>query len=1061
MHTKTRKSKLLALGLAFAMTVSSIVVVPGMQTEAASKSKTVTSQAQLNAALKDGKISKITIKTSKKTNFTIKKGSYSKKTLVINADKATVTNAGKFKGISITKAATVNEKADANAITVTDTKLTLNIKKGADKSAIILGKKNADIKLVADGKVSSVTVAKDAKLSISGKSQVGKLTVNADNTNLTVGKSITINNISVDDATVSASTLKGSSLLGANVIMYTKKIEIVNHGYVKAIVLAKAATVNVSGNSKTATDIVNNAQGSSISTACPASLTLNEGAAVEVAKGGSLEKLTINSDSADVKVAEGAKVENVEITKEGSNVGLDVDGAIANIDVKAKSDVNISGATETAIAIKSEVEGASVATKVPVEVSASAAVKVTLEAGAEGSKITATTEDVKVDVSNNSTEKVEVTTPSGSQEVESGQSGSVSDSTTNGNQSGGGETGGSTGGGYVPSAPSVPSVPAEPVYSITYKISPQATEATEISAVPDNLQLPRSFKKGDSLTIPVPAGDETYKYVWAYNGYVINESGWTLDDMGSVSYAEEDVTLELYAVKRDGPTSFKITYNTDAIKRIDSSYAGYTTLPDGKPAPTSYTYDEKRNWIALPAPNNYDNYYVTWECDKFEVYNAIARIPTYYVGDVTLTATVESADTVTCTVTGTNASPDGSFVNDADGSYFKRMISGEGKDSVWLWADDGYEFVCNSEGNYSGIQVTDDQNNAIDVNIVPVKTDVNGRSTGIRLDGVPTDKNVNISVTANEIKYNIRYKISEQASKATPGVSITGLELPTEYASGGNLTIPVPTATDEYTYVWSVDGYQIDKEGVVLDDDECITSFKTDLTLVLYAIPKSKDKELKFNISYDLTAVKALAGYKEVTYPTSYTYGTGYGVAEEDQIRTPNYFDGYYVTWEWDGVDRGTHLWISKTYLGDVNLTAKVIEAKTVTYTVIAEHASPNGDFAPGQGNTYTAKYKVYDDEDRRIPIWADSEYTLTNESSKIIVMDSNGKVINENIKVQLDEAVEGRIECMYIYVPINAGNLTITIENVAEMSTNSTGSSNTEDSSDSGNSDAGSVEQN
>ena len=1039
MHTKTRKSKLLALGLAFAMTVSSIVVVPGMQTEAASKSKTVTSQAQLNAALKDGKISKITIKTSKKTNFTIKKGSYSKKTLVINADKATVTNAGKFKGISITKAATVNEKADANAITVTDTKLTLNIKKGADKSAIILGKKNADIKLVADGKVSSVTVAKDAKLSISGKSQVGKLTVNADNTNLTVGKSITINNISVDDATVSASTLKGSSLLGANVIMYTKKIEIVNHGYVKAIVLAKAATVNVSGNSKTATDIVNNAQGSSISTACPASLTLNEGAAVEVAKGGSLEKLTINSDSADVKVAEGAKVENVEITKEGSNVGLDVDGAIANIDVKAKSDVNISGATETAIAIKSEVEGASVATKVPVEVSASAAVKVTLEAGAEGSKITATTEDVKVDVSNNSTEKVEVTTPSGSQEVESGQSGSVSDSTTNGNQSGGGETGGSTGGGYVPSAPSVPSVPAEPVYSITYKISPQATEATEISAVPDNLQLPRSFKKGDSLTIPVPAGDETYKYVWAYNGYVINESGWTLDDMGSVSYAEEDVTLELYAVKRDGPTSFKITYNTDAIKRIDSSYAGYTTLPDGKPAPTSYTYDEKRNWIALPAPNNYDNYYVTWECDKFEVYNAIARIPTYYVGDVTLTATVESADTVTCTVTGTNASPDGSFVNDADGSYFKRMISGEGKDSVWLWADDGYEFVCNSEGNYSGIQVTDDQNNAIDVNIVPVKTDVNGRSTGIRLDGVPTDKNVKISVTADKIKYKITYEISEQASAATSNVSIEGLSLPEAYASGDPLTIQVPTATDEYTYVWSVDGYVIGESGGVQDDDrENITNFETNLTLVLYAIPKSGG--LTFNITYDMSEVEHLDGYVRPNYPTTYTYGTGiYQTEEHDQIRTPNDFAGYYVTWEWDGVDQGSHVGIPDCYVGDVHLKAKLIATDTVTYTVKGDNLSNlslSGDFAPQADGSYKYKIRVYEgNTTQSIYVGVAENCTFTDTPSKIIVKDSEGKVADVNIEVQLDEQdSSGRIEKMIIYVPVSAGNLTFEIGNVEEM---------------------------
>ncbi|MDD6637912.1 MAG: hypothetical protein PUE81_03940 [Lachnospiraceae bacterium] len=1055
MRTKTRKSKLLALGLAFAMTVSSIVVVPGMQTEAASKSKTVTSQAQLNAALKDGKISKITIKTSKKTNFTIKKGSYSRKTLVINADKATVTNAGKFKGISITKAATVNEKADANAITVTDTKLTLNIKKGADKSAIILGKKNADIKLVADGKVSSVTVAKDAKLSISGKSQVGKLTVNADNTNLTVGKSITINNISVDDATVSASTLKGSSLLGANVIMYTKKIEIVNHGYVKAIVLAKAATVNVSGNSKTATDIVNNAQGSSISTSCPASLTLNEGAAVEVAKGGSLDKLTINSDSADVKVAEGAKVENVEITKEGSNVGLDVDGAIANIDVKVKSDVNISGATETAIAIKSEVEGASVATKVPVEVSASAAVKVTLEAGAEGSKITATTENVKVDVSNNSTEKVEVTTPSGSQEVESGQSGSVSDSTTNGNQSGGGETGGSTGGGYVPS------VPSEPVYSITYKISQQATN-TGINAVPNDLQLPTSFKKGDSLTIPVPTGDETYKYVWAYNGYVINESGWTLDDMGSVSYAEEDVTLELYAVRRDGTTSFTIKYNTDAIKKIKPEYAGYK-LPDGSDAPTSYTYNETRNWIALPAPNNYDNYYVTWECDKFEVYNAIARIPTYYVGDVTLTATVKAADTVTCTVTGTNASPDGSFVNAADGSYFKRMISGEGRDSIWLWADDGYEFVCDSEGNYSGIQVTDDQNNAINVSIVPVETDVNGRSTGIRLDGVLTDKNVKISVTANEIKYNITYEISEQAREATPGVSIENLSLPAAYVSGDRLTISVPAATEAYTYVWSVDGYVIDESGEVQDDDrENITNFETNLTLVLYAIPQSGD--LTFKITYDMSEVENLVGYVSPDYPTTYTYGTGfYQTEEHDQIRTPNDFAGYYVTWEWDGVDRGSHVCIPDCYVGDVHLKAKLIATDTVTYTVKGANLSLSGDFAPQEDGSY--KYKIRVDEGnttQSIYVGVAENCTFTETSSMIIVKDSEGNKVGVDIEVQLDKQdSSGRIEQMIIYVPVSAGNLTFEIGNVAEVPTNSTGSSNTEDSSDSGNSDAGSVGQN
>ena len=138
MHLKKGLSKFWALGLTCAMTVTSVAAVPDVQAQAATKSKTVASQSQVNAALKDAKTGKITIKTSGKKNFTIKKGSFSKKTLIIQADKATVTNEGKFKSVAINGASVMNEKADANKITIKDSKLTLNVKKGADKSVITL-----------------------------------------------------------------------------------------------------------------------------------------------------------------------------------------------------------------------------------------------------------------------------------------------------------------------------------------------------------------------------------------------------------------------------------------------------------------------------------------------------------------------------------------------------------------------------------------------------------------------------------------------------------------------------------------------------------------------------------------------------------------------------------------------------------------------------------------------------------------------------------------------------------------------------------------------------------
>ena len=92
---KTAK-KICTSAIVAAMLVTNIQPVPLAQ--AASKSVTVTTQKELNAALKNKKVSTITIKTSKKETFALKKGTY-QVNLVVDATNAKVVNKGNFKKI--------------------------------------------------------------------------------------------------------------------------------------------------------------------------------------------------------------------------------------------------------------------------------------------------------------------------------------------------------------------------------------------------------------------------------------------------------------------------------------------------------------------------------------------------------------------------------------------------------------------------------------------------------------------------------------------------------------------------------------------------------------------------------------------------------------------------------------------------------------------------------------------------------------------------------------------------------------------------------------------------
>ena len=116
-----RFKKITCVMLTLALTLS----IHPIHAEAAGKSDVVSTQKKLDTALKDKKITKITIKTKKRISFKLNKGKYTTKSIVIDAPKATINNSGTFKKISITDASTFTEKVSGNQFSITDKKLTL------------------------------------------------------------------------------------------------------------------------------------------------------------------------------------------------------------------------------------------------------------------------------------------------------------------------------------------------------------------------------------------------------------------------------------------------------------------------------------------------------------------------------------------------------------------------------------------------------------------------------------------------------------------------------------------------------------------------------------------------------------------------------------------------------------------------------------------------------------------------------------------------------------------------------------------------------------------------
>lgn len=133
----------------------------------------VSTQAQLNEALANNSLKKITIATQNVEKFVIAAGTYENVSLVVDAPAADVENSGIFQSIEIraVKPDTWIEKAVGNVMRITAKTARMIIDPGAHVKQITLPQADADVKLEVNGKAENIRIESKMKLSVSGKPQ--------------------------------------------------------------------------------------------------------------------------------------------------------------------------------------------------------------------------------------------------------------------------------------------------------------------------------------------------------------------------------------------------------------------------------------------------------------------------------------------------------------------------------------------------------------------------------------------------------------------------------------------------------------------------------------------------------------------------------------------------------------------------------------------------------------------------------------------------------------------------------------------------------------------------
>ncbi|MCI7106216.1 MAG: hypothetical protein MR943_10085 [Lachnobacterium sp.] len=310
----------------------------------------------------------------------------------------------------------VNSYAAAKkSVVVTNQKQLEKALKNGATNIVIKTNKNVKITIPATKKAAKASISIQAKnATITNKASVKSIVIKDAKAFVESGKN---NDIKITDSKLSLTVAKGSKGADIRVAKKDAEIKVVAKGDVASVTVAKTADVTLTVN-KTATV-----------------------ASVNVAAKGATVDLNAKGTVSDVKVSEKAA---------DTKLNINASGKVENVQIDAKADVAVAGSTTEAVKVTVNAKDTTIKAETAVETTLNADAKVDLSKGAEGSKVT-TAENVKVDVANNTEDKVTVTDSTGKEtsvdagKTETTKDESKEDDEKKDDQSSGGSSGGSSG----------------------------------------------------------------------------------------------------------------------------------------------------------------------------------------------------------------------------------------------------------------------------------------------------------------------------------------------------------------------------------------------------------------------------------------------------------------------------------------------------------------------------------------------------------------------------------------------------------------------------------------
>ena len=272
----------------------------------------------------------------------------------------------------------VNSYAAAKkSVVVTNQKQLEKALKNGATNIVIKTNKNVKITIPATKKAAKASISVQAKnATITNKASVKSIVIKDAKAFVESGKN---NDIKITDSKLSLTVAKESKGADIRVAKKDAEIKVVAKGDVASVTVAKTADVILTVNKTATVDSVN-----------------------VVAKGASVD-LNAKGTVSDVKVSEKAA---------DTKLNINASGKVENVQIDAKADVAVAGSTTEAVKVTVNAKDTTIKAETAVETTLNADAKVDLSKGAEGSKVT-TAENVKVDVANNTEDKVIVTDSTG------------------------------------------------------------------------------------------------------------------------------------------------------------------------------------------------------------------------------------------------------------------------------------------------------------------------------------------------------------------------------------------------------------------------------------------------------------------------------------------------------------------------------------------------------------------------------------------------------------------------------------------------------------------------